>query len=168
MPYAVAAKLAHPDRLVVALAGDGAMQMNGINELVTISRLWPAWTDPRLPILVLDNGDLAEVTWEMREMEGRARFDTSQALPAFPYADYAELLGLGARRIDDPADVGPAWDEAMAADRPFLIHAVVDPDVPLLPPWMPDTNQEKLWSGIDQEGPRGERAARHLREQWLR
>src|SRR5205085_4670818 len=134
MPYAVAAKLAHPDRLVVALLGDGAMQMNGMNELLTVSQMWRDWSDPRLPILVLDNGDLNEVTWEQREMEGDPMFPASQELASLPYADYARLLGLGGTKIDQPEDVGPAWDTALAADRPFLIHAVVDPAVPLLPP----------------------------------
>src|SRR3954465_13862942 len=129
MPYAVAAKCAYPDRLVVALAGDGAMLMNGINELVTGPRRWPDWGDPRLPILVLDNGDLNEVTWEQREMEGDPRFPASQQVPSFPSADYARLLGLGAVRVDAPDAVGAAWDDALAHDRPFLVHAVVDPAV---------------------------------------
>jgi pyruvate dehydrogenase (quinone) len=151
MPFAVAAKSAFPDRLVVGLAGDGAMQMNGINELITISRLWRSWSDPRLPILVLDNGDLSEVSWEMREMEGSPRWDTSQDLPAFPYAAYAELLGLRGVKVDDAADVGAAWDEALAADRPMLIQAVTDPDVPLLPPHMPQAHVEQLHDAIAEE-----------------
>ncbi|HEU5148856.1 MAG TPA: thiamine pyrophosphate-requiring protein [Iamia sp.] len=160
LPYAVAAKLAHPGRLVVALAGDGAMQMNGINELITVARLWEGWDDPRLPILVLDNGDLAEVTWEQREMEGDPRFPASQAVTPVPYAEWARLLGLDGTVVDDPAAVGPAWDRALAADRPFLVHARVDPAVPLTPPRYP-TGTDALLAGLDQEtGPVARRACR--------
>jgi pyruvate dehydrogenase (quinone) len=151
LPYAVAAKLARPDGLVVALAGDGAMLMNGINELVTVADRWRSWADPRLPILVLHNGDLNEVTWEMREMEGDPRFDASQDVPAFPYADYAELLGLGGIRLDSPEDVGPAWEKALAADRPVVVEAIVDPSVPLLPPFLQPEQAEKLRAGLAQE-----------------
>ena len=152
MPYAVAAKCAYPDRLVVALAGDGAMQMNGINELITVSRMWRGWAEPRLPILVLDNRDLNEVTWEQREMEGDPMFPASQELPSLPYAEYARLLGLDGTVVDSPEAVGPAWDAALAADRPFLIHAVVDPAVPLLPPRLEPSMKQKLLSGLEQEG----------------
>jgi pyruvate dehydrogenase (quinone) len=151
MPYAVAAKCAYPDRLVVALLGDGAMQMNGINELITVARMWRDWADPRLPILVLDNGDLNEVTWEQREMEGDPMFPASQSVASIPYADYARLLGLDGTVVDAPAEVGKAWDEAVAADRPFLIHAKVDPAVPLLPPRVEPSIQEQLLAGLDQE-----------------
>ncbi|UMG94961.1 thiamine pyrophosphate-dependent enzyme [Nocardioides sp. TF02-7] len=166
VPYGLAAKLAAPDRPVVALSGDGAMQMVGVSELVTLSRLWRDWADPRFVVLVLDNGDLAEVTWEQREMEGDPRFDDSQALPAFPYAAYADLLGLRGIRVTDPAEVPAAWDEALAADRPVLIQAVVDPDVPLLPPF--PAGEEKLPSfrrGLEQEGQDGEHARELLDRQ---
>jgi len=135
LPYALAAKLATPDRPVVALVGDGAMQMNGIAELVTVSSRWRDWADPRFVVLVLHNGDLAEVSWEQREMEGDPRFATSQDLPDFPYAGYADLLGLTGIRVDDPAGVDDAWDRALSADRPVVIEAIVDRDVPLLPPF---------------------------------
>ena len=94
LPYGLAAKLAHPDRPVVAMAGDGAMQMSGNAELITVASRWRDWADPRFVVLVLHNGDLAEVSWEQREMEGDPRFPASQDVPAFPYAGYAELLGL--------------------------------------------------------------------------
>ncbi|HXH57659.1 thiamine pyrophosphate-requiring protein [Iamia sp.] len=167
MPYAVAAKLADPTKVAVALLGDGAMQMNGINELVTVSRMWRTWEEPRLPILVLSNGDLAEVSWEQREMEGQPRFAASQDLPSFPYASYARLLGLGGRRVDDPSEVGPAWDEAFAADRPFLIEAIVDPDVPLLPPTMPAANAEQMRAALVAEGDPGRHALDQLERQAL-
>jgi pyruvate dehydrogenase (quinone) len=152
LPYALAAKLAHPDRLVCALLGDGAMQMNGINELITVASRWRRWADRRFVVLVLHNGDLNEVTWEQREMEGDPRFDASQDVPPFDYAGYARLLGLGGLRVDRPEDVGPAWDEALAADRPVLIEAVVDPATPLLPPKLTDEQREHLAAGLGAEG----------------
>ena len=134
VPYAIAAKFAHPDRPCVALLGDGAMQMNGMGELVTVAKYWAEWADPRLVILVLNNGDLSYVTWEQRAMVGDVRFEASQDLPDVPYARYAELLGLEGIRVERPEDIGPAWDRALAAERPVLIDAVVDPNVPPLPP----------------------------------
>jgi pyruvate dehydrogenase (quinone) len=110
------------------------MQMLGINGLITISKYWKEWSDPRLVILVLNNGDLNQVTWEMRALEGNPRFKGSQDVPDFPYARYAELLGLKGIRVDSPDEVGPAWDRALAADRPCVLEAVTDPDVPTLPP----------------------------------
>jgi pyruvate dehydrogenase (quinone) len=134
LPYAIAAKFAYPHRVVFALAGDGAMQMNGLAELITIANYWERWTDPRLPVLVLNNRDLNQVTWEHRAMESSPKFSASQDVPDVRYADFARSLGLAGRRIDSPEDVAPAWDDALAADRPFVIDAVVDPDVPPLPP----------------------------------
>jgi len=134
VPYAVAAKFAHPDRPCVALVGDGAMQMNGINELITAAKYWERWADPRLIVLVLNNRDLSFVTWEQRASEGDRRYDASQGVPDFPYARYAEMLGLKGLRVDDPDDVGAAWDEALTADRPVVYEAIVDPEVPPLPP----------------------------------
>ena len=134
VPYAIAAKFAFPDRVAIALIGDGAFQMNGMNELITVARHWQGWSDPRLIVLVLNNRDLNQVTWEQRALEGDPKFVASQELPDFPYARYAQLLGLEAIRVDEPAQVGPAWDEALAADRPCVVEAVVDPEVPPLPP----------------------------------
>jgi len=134
VPYATAAKLCHPDRPVVALVGDGAMQMLGINGLVTIARLWPQWTDPRLIVMVLHNGDLNMVTWEQRVNEGDPKFNDSQNLPAFPYAEYARLLGLHGLRVERPDQIADAWRQALAADRPMLLEMATDPNVPPLPP----------------------------------
>jgi pyruvate dehydrogenase (quinone) len=134
VPYAIAAKFAHPDRVAIALVGDGAFQMNGMNELITIAKYWRRWEDPRLVVLVLHNDDLNQVTWEQRVMEGDPKFTGSQALPDFPYARYAQLLGLEGVRVDDPDCVGAAWDEALGADRPCVLEAVTDPEVPPLPP----------------------------------
>jgi len=134
VPYAIAAKEAYPERAVIALVGDGAMQMNGINGLVTVAQRWRQWADPRLVVMVLDNRDLNFVTWEQRVNEGAPRHAAALAVPEFPYAAYAELLGLAGVRVDQPDAVGPAWDRALAADRPTVIDMVVDPDVPALPP----------------------------------
>jgi len=134
VPYAIGAKFAHPDRPVIALVGDGAMQMNGINELITIAKYRREWADQRLIVLVLNNRDLNQVTWEQRAMTGDPKLIASQELPDFPYARYAELLGLKGVRVDDPEQLGPGWDEALAADRPVVFEVVTDPEVPPLPP----------------------------------
>ncbi|WP_448628468.1 thiamine pyrophosphate-requiring protein [Geodermatophilus sp. URMC 64] len=163
VPYGLAAKLARPDRPVVALSGDGAMQMLGNAELVTVAHRWRQWADPRFVVCVLANRDLAEVTWEQREMEGDPRFDESQSLPAFPYAGYAELLGLTGIRVTDPGELGAAWDRALAADRPVVLEVLTDADVPLLPPF--PAGQAKLDSfrtGLAQEGAAAEQARRLL------
>ena len=134
VPYVIGAKFACPDRPAIALVGDGAMQMNGLAELITISHYWKQWSDPRLIVGVLNNGDLAQVTWELRAMEGAPRFDASQLLPPVPYASFASSLGLNAIKVDDPAEVGRAWDEALSADRPSVLDFVTDPAVPPIPP----------------------------------
>ena len=134
VPYAIAAKFAFPDRVAIALVGDGAMQMLGNNELITISKYWKDWSDPRLIVLVLNNRDLNQVTWEQRAMSGDPKYEASQDLPDFPFARYAELLGLRGIRIDKPKDIGPAWDEALSSDRPVVYEAYTDPNVPTLPP----------------------------------
>jgi pyruvate dehydrogenase (quinone) len=134
VPYVIAAKFAFPDRIAIALAGDGAMQMNGINELITISKYWKEWSNPRLVICVLNNHDLNMVTWEQRVMAGDPKFEGSQNLPDFGYAAYAELLGLKGIRVDTPKSIGAAWDLALNADRPCLVEFICDPEVPPLPP----------------------------------
>lgn len=134
VPYAISAKFAYPDRIPIALVGDGAMQMNGINEMITIAQYWQRWEDPRLIILVLNNHDLNQVTWEMRVMEGDPKFEASQYIPDFPYAKYAEDLGLKGIRIDRPDQIGSAWEEVLSADRPAILEAITDPEVPPIPP----------------------------------
>jgi len=134
VPYAIAAKFAHPTRPVVALVGDGAMQMNNMAELITIQKYWQRWADPRLVVCVFNNEDLNEVTWEQRINEGNPRFDASQSLPNVPYARFAELIGLTGIYVDDPAHLGDAWDRALAADRPVVLEVKTDPDVAPLPP----------------------------------
>ncbi|PWC87557.1 thiamine pyrophosphate-binding protein [Azospirillum sp. TSH100] len=134
MPYALAAKFAHPDRPVLAIVGDGAMQMNGMNALITLSKYWKRWSDPRFVVLVLNNRDLNQVTWEMRAQNGDPKFEGSQELPDFPYARYAELLGFKGLFVDKPEDLAGVWDEAMATRGPVLVEAYTDPNVPPLPP----------------------------------
>jgi pyruvate dehydrogenase (quinone) len=134
VPYAIAAKFAHPERPVIALVGDGAMQMNGINELITIAKYHHRWSDQRLIVLVLNNRDLNQVTWEQRAMSGDPKFQGSQDLPDFPYARYAELIGLKGIRVETPEQVAGAWEEALEADRPVVYEALTDPEVPPLPP----------------------------------
>jgi pyruvate dehydrogenase (quinone) len=134
VPYAIGAKFAYPDRSVIAMVGDGAMQMNGNAELVTVAKYWKEWRDPRLVILVLNNRDLNMVTWEQRVLSGDPKLAASQELPDFPYAGYAESIGLRGLRVDRPDQLGRAWEQALSADRPVVLEAYVDPDVPPLPP----------------------------------
>jgi pyruvate dehydrogenase (quinone) len=134
VPYALAAKFAYPDRPVVASVGDGAMQMLGINALIDIAKYWHRWSDPRLIVLVLNNQDLNQVTWEQRVLAGDPKLEASQVIPDFPFARYAEMLGFKGIRVDNPDDVAPAWDEALGADRPVVYEAMTDPEVPPLPP----------------------------------
>jgi pyruvate dehydrogenase (quinone) len=134
VPYAIAAKFAYPDRIPIALVGDGAMQMLGNNGLITISKYWKRWKDPRLVIMVLHNNDLNQVTWEQRVMSGDPKFSGSQDVPDFPYAEYAKLLGLKGVYVNDPEKIGDAWDDVLSADRPAVLEVVTDPNVPPLPP----------------------------------
>jgi pyruvate dehydrogenase (quinone) len=133
-PYAVAAKMAFPERVVIALIGDGAMQMNGLNVMITIAKYWKRWADPRLIVMVLNNRDLSQVTWEERVQIGEGKTRSTQELPDFSYSRYAELLGLRGILVDDPERLGGAWDEALAADRPVVLECVTDPNVAPLPP----------------------------------
>jgi pyruvate dehydrogenase (quinone) len=134
VPYAIAAKFAYPERPSIALVGDGAMQMNGMAELITVAKYHDRWPDQRLIFMVLNNSDLNQVTWEQRVMNGDPKFEGSQSLPSVDYAGFAESIGLRGIRVEDPAEVGPAWDRALAADRPTVLDVVTDPEVPPLPP----------------------------------
>jgi pyruvate dehydrogenase (quinone) len=134
VPYGIGAKFAAPDRPAIVFAGDGAMQMNGLAELITIKHYWRKWADPRLVIAVLHNDDLNQVTWEMRAMEGAPKFAASQTLPDVDYAAFATSLGLHGISVDKPDQVGPAWDAALAADRPAVLDVRTDPSIPPIPP----------------------------------
>ncbi|MFC9317672.1 thiamine pyrophosphate-requiring protein [Streptomyces nigra] len=134
VPYAIGAKFAHPDRPAIALVGDGAMQMNGLAELITAAKYRDLWEDPRLVVAVYNNRDLNQVTWEMRAMGGAPSFLPSQELPDVRYADFARSLGLTGIRVEKPEDVEPAWRAALAADGPAVVEFVTDPAVPPVPP----------------------------------
>ncbi|MFC4001917.1 thiamine pyrophosphate-requiring protein [Prauserella oleivorans] len=134
VPYAIGAKFAYPDRPVVALVGDGAMQMNGLAELITIARYRDLWADPRLVVCVFHNDDLNQVTWELRAMGGAPKFEESQSLPDISYAAFASALGFDAVSVDDPAQLGDAWDRALTASGPVLLDVRCDPEVPPIPP----------------------------------
>jgi pyruvate dehydrogenase (quinone) len=134
VPYAIAAKFAHPEKPVVALVGDGAMQMNNMAELITVAKYWRQWSDPHWVVCVFNNQDLNQVTWEQRVMEGDPKFDASQRIPDVPYHRFAELIGLKGVFVDRPDDLGAAWEEALGADRPTVLEVRTDPEVPPLPP----------------------------------
>jgi pyruvate dehydrogenase (quinone) len=133
-PYAMAAKMAFPERVVIGFIGDGAMQMNGLNVMITVSKYWREWANPHFIIMVLNNRDLNQVTWEERVQLGDGKTELTQAIPDFPYHKYAELIGLKGIFCNDPEKIGAAWDEALAADRPVILEMYTDPNVPPLPP----------------------------------
>ena len=134
VPYGIGAKFGHPGRPVIVFEGDGAMQMNGLAELITIKHYWQEWADPRLIIAILHNDDLNQVTWEMRAMQGAPKFTESQRLPDVDYAAFAASLGLHGVSVDKPDQLGPAWEAALAADRPTVLDVRTDPDIPPIPP----------------------------------
>lgn len=156
LPYALAAKVAYPDRPSFAFLGDGAMQMNGLNQLITVAEQWKHWDDPRLIIFVIHNNDLAYVTWEQRAMEGDPRFPASQHVPSFPYADYADMLGLRGIRVDSQDRIGSMWDEALQSDQPVVVEAMADPNVPTIPPEPTEMIRQKIASALSGE-PDGDR-----------
>jgi pyruvate dehydrogenase (quinone) len=134
VPYGIAAKFAFGDRVSVAMVGDGAMQMGGMAEMLTAAKYYKTWADPRYVVLVLNNEDLNQVTWEQRAMEGDPRFDASQAIPYVPYADWAEMIGLRGIKITRSDQIEAAFTEAFAADRPVIVDALTTPDEPPMPP----------------------------------
>ena len=148
VPYAIAAKFAFSNKMVVAISGDGAMQMLGINELITIAKYWRQWQTPQLIIVVVNNQDLNMVTWEQRALAGDKKFEASQNIPDFPYAKYAQLIGLEGIRIDKPEQIVPAFDKAMSADKPVVVEAVTDPNVPLLPPHVSPGQAAKFFTAL--------------------
>jgi pyruvate dehydrogenase (quinone) len=166
VPYAIAAKHTHPDRPVIALAGDGAMQMNGINGLITIARLWPGWADKRLVVLVLNNRDLNMVTWEQRVQGGDPKYESSQVLPDFPYAGFARMLGLYGIRVESPEALGAAWEDALASDRPVLLEVVTDPEVGALPPAFERKQLQAYLSALLQGDPAALQTVKATMKQW--
>ncbi|MEX2572834.1 MAG: thiamine pyrophosphate-requiring protein, partial [Balneolaceae bacterium] len=148
VPYAIAAKFAWPKRVAIAIEGDGAMQMNGINGLITIEKYWQSWSDPRIIVLVINNSDLNQVTWEQRVLEGDPKFEASQIVPDFDYAGYAESLGLTGMRIEKPEQIRHVYEEAFKADKPVLIEAITDPEVPPLPPHLKFEQAKNYWASL--------------------
>lgn len=167
MPYAFAAKMAHPGRVVVALVGDGAMQMNGMNCLITVARHWREWYDPRMVVLVLNNRDLNFVTWEQRGMAGEPKFEASQQLPDVAYADYARLLGLDGARVERTEDLAAALDAAFAADKPFVLDIVSEANIPPLPPHITRSQAKQYYEAIEKGEPEADAVRRALAQQGL-
>jgi pyruvate dehydrogenase (quinone) len=156
VPYAIAAKMAYPDRPVIAIAGDGAMQMNGLAELITVKQYASRWQNPSFIVMVLVNNDLNEVTWEQRALAGDPKFDAAQTVEPFPYAKYAELLGFEGIRIDQADEVANGWKRALSAKRPVLIEFVTDPDVPPLPPHISFDEAKRYMHALPKEKHAGE------------
>ena len=157
VPYAIAAKFAHPDRPVIALVGDGAMQMNNMAELITVSKYWKRWSNPKWIVCVFNNEDLNQVTWEQRIMEGNPKFDASQQLPNVPYSAFGELIGLKGIFCDRADGVGAAWEEALACDRPVVLEFKTDPEVPPLPSHITFEEAKNFASTILEGDPRERR-----------
>jgi pyruvate dehydrogenase (quinone) len=143
------------------------MQMLGNNGLVTISRYWREWSDPRLIILVLNNHDLNQVTWEMRVMSGNPKYEASQYVPDFRYAGFAESLGLRGIKVKEPEQIAPAWEKALAADRPVVLEAITDPEVPTLPPHITFKEASNFMKSIMKGDPaRGQMMRGAFKEAW--
>ena len=165
VPYAIAAKHVHPRRPVIALVGDGAMQMSGINGLITISRLWRNWIDKRLIVMVLSNG-LNTATWDQRPQPGDAKDEPPPNLPDFAYADFAKMLGLHGLRVDHPDAVGPAWAAALRAQRPVVLEMVTDPEVAALPPTFDSKQLQAYLSALMQGDPTALKNIKATMKQW--
>lgn len=159
VPYAIAAKFAFPDRVAVAMVGDGAMQMGGMAEMLTALKYYKTWSDPRLIVLVLNNEDLNQVTWEQRAMEGDARFEASQAIPYMPFAEYANLIGLKGIKVTKASEIESAWEEAFAADRPVIVDAITTADEPPIPPHVTRQEAEALMKSVLEDPKDGWRGA---------
>jgi pyruvate dehydrogenase (quinone) len=166
VPYALSAKMAHPTRPVIAALGDGAMQMIGMNGLITLTRYWREWKDKRFIVVVLNNTDLNMVTWEQRGTEGEPKFQGSQNLPNFPYAEYAKLLGLHGIRCEDPKHVRAAWEEAFNADRPVVVEMVTDPNVPPIPPHVTSKQLKHYFSALVKRDPDSVEIVKAAAKEW--
>ncbi len=145
VPYAISAKFAYPERTVVCITGDGAMQMNGLNEMITVGKYWKQWSNPHIVFIVLNNRDLNQVTWEERIEGGDPRLPLTQSIPDFPYAGFANSIGLTGIRVDKPEDVGRAIDQALNASTPVVLDVYTDPNVPTIPPHITFT-EAKMYS----------------------
>jgi pyruvate dehydrogenase (quinone) len=143
-PYGIAAKFAFPERPVIVFVGDGAFQMNGMNELITVKRYVERWADKRLVWCVFNNQDLNQVTWEQRVLAGDPKFMGTQWLPDFPYSRYAELLGFTGIYCDDGDSIAGAWQQALEDGGPVVLEVKVDPEIPPLPPHITKTQVEDM------------------------
>ena len=148
VPYAIGAKFAHPDRPVIALVGDGAMQMNNMAELITVSKYWDRFSEKTWVVCVFNNEDLNQVTWEQRVMEGDPKFVASQEIPNVPYSKFGELIGFKGIYVDDPETLGEAWDEALRCGRPVVLEVKTDPEVPPLPPHITFKQAQNFMSAL--------------------
>jgi pyruvate dehydrogenase (quinone) len=164
VPYAIAAKFAFPDRVAIACVGDGAFQMNGMNEMITVAKYYQEWSDPRLVVCILNNRDLNMVTWEQRVMAGDPKYDASQVLPNVGYAAYAQSLGLKGIRVDRPERIAGAWDEALSADLPCVVEFVTDPEVPPLPPHITFDQAKKFMTSLLHDPARSAMIRQSLKE----
>jgi pyruvate dehydrogenase (quinone) len=153
VPYAIAAKFAYPDRPVIALVGDGAMQMNGMAELITAAKYHRKWPNQTFIVCVLDNCDLNQVTWEQRVMNGNPKAEITQELPDVPFHEFAKLIGFEGIYVDDPDEIGAAWDQALAAGRPCVLNVKTDPEVPPLPPHITFTQAKAFMTAAVQGDP---------------
>jgi len=153
VPYAIAAKFAYPDRPVIALVGDGAMQMNGMAELITAAKYHHKWPNQTFIVCVLDNCDLNQVTWEQRVMNGNPKAEITQELPDVPFHEFAKLIGFEGIYVDDPDEIGAAWDQALAAGRPCVLNVKTDPEVPPLPPHITFTQARAFMTAAVQGDP---------------
>jgi pyruvate dehydrogenase (quinone) len=165
VPYALAAKMAHPQRPVIALAGDGAMQMNGINGLITIAARWHSWDNPTLVVLVLNNRDLNFVTFEQRGMEANPKYPASQDLPDFPYADYARMLGLHGIRVTNDEQAAAAWDEALSCSKPCVLEVMADAAIPPLPPHIARTQAKSYFEAFQKGDPDADAVGKAVQQQ---
>ena len=150
-PYAVAAKMAYPERPVIGFIGDGAFQMNGMNVMITVSKYWKQWSDPRFVIMVLNNRDLNQVTWEERAQDGRGKTEATQSIPDVRYSKYAELLGLHGIFVDDPEKLADAWREALSCGKPCILEVYADPNVPPLAPHITFAQAKSFMSSMVSE-----------------
>jgi pyruvate dehydrogenase (quinone) len=148
VPYAIAAKFAFPDRVAVAMVGDGAMQMGGMAEMLTAAKYYKEWADPRLVVLVLNNEDLNQVTWEQRAMAGDPKFEASQSIPYVPFDEWARMIGLKGIKVERADQVDQAWIDAFSSDRPVIIDAITSPDEPPIPPHVTFEQAESLMKAL--------------------
>ena len=146
-PYAIGARFAFPDRPVIAVVGDGAFQMNGMNEMITIKRYMDRLMAHRQPFIfcVYNNQDLNQVTWEQRVLAGDPKYPGSQYIPNLEYHKYAELVGMKGIFCDSKEKMGAAWDEALATkDRPVILEVKVDQEWPPMPPHIKFSEAQKM------------------------